>query len=138
METWRDEGRTVAGKEGFGYCFLLSVFALRGCAEGVHVAAAEHGGGVTVLAAGVRVDLRIEHEDLDVGAVLQDHLGHVLVTDVAHTAVAAYDPYLGQLDNFLVGHEGVSEVGEVVILLIVDDVRAAAGGGNPSVHRLRE
>ena len=112
----RDEGRTVAGEEGFRDGLLLSVLALRGCAEGVHVAAAKHGRGVRVLAAGVRIDLRIEHEDLDVGPVLQDDLGDVLIADVAHAAVAADGPDLGQLDNFLIGHERVSEVAEVVIL----------------------
>jgi hypothetical protein len=120
-----DEGRTVAGEEGFGDGLLLSVLALGGGAEGVHVAAAEHGGGVGVLAAGVGVDLGIEHEGLDVGAVLQDDLGHVLVADVAHAAVAADDPDLGQLDDFLVGHQGVGEVGVVVVLLLVDDVLIA-------------
>ena len=112
----------MAGEEGFGDRLLLSVLALRGRAEGVHVAAAEHGGGVGVLAAGVGVDLGIEHEDLDVGTVLQDHLGDVLVADVAHAAVAADDPDLGQFDDFLVGHQGVGEVGEVVVLLVVDDI----------------
>ena len=121
----RDERRTVAGEEGFGDRLLLSVLALRGCAEDVHVAAAEHGGGVGVLAAGVGVDLRIEHEDLDVGPVLQDHLGHVLVADVAHAAVAADHPDLGEFDDLLIGHEGIGEVGEVVILLVVDDVLVA-------------
>ena len=53
---------------------------------------------------------------LDVGPVLQDHLGHVLVADVAHAAVAADDPDLGQFDDFLVGHQRVGEVGELVVL----------------------
>ena len=122
----RDEGRAVAGEEGFGDGLLLRVLALRGRAEDVHVVAAEHGGGVGVLAAGVGVDLRVEHQDLDVGAVLQHDLGHVLVADVAHAAVAADGPDLGQLDDFLVGHQRVGEVGEVVILLGVDDVLVRA------------
>ena len=112
----RDERRAVAGEEGFGDRLLLGVLALRGGAEGVHVAAAEHGRRVGVLAAGVGVDLRVEHERLDVGPVLQDDLGHVLVADVAHAAVAADHPDLGQFDDFLVGHQRVGEVREVVVL----------------------
>ena len=112
----RDEGRAVAGEEGFGDGFLLGVLALRGRAEDVHVVAAEHGGGVGVLAAGVGVDLRVEHEDLDVGAVLQNDLGDVLIADVAHAAVAADGPDLGQFDDFLIGHQRVGEVAEVVVL----------------------
>ncbi len=111
-----DERRAVAGEEGLGDRLLLRVLALGGGAEGVHVVAAEHGGGVGVLAAGVGVDLGIEHERLDVGPVLQDDLGHVLVADVAHAAVAADHPDLGQFDDLLVGHDGVSEVGELVVL----------------------
>ena len=118
----RDEGRTVAGEEGFGDGLLLRVFALRGRAEDVHVVAAEHGGGVGVLAAGVGVDLRVEHQNLDVGPVLQDDLGHILVADVAHAAVAADRPDLGQLDDLLIGHQRVGEVGEVVVLLGGNDV----------------
>ena len=113
----------MAGEEGFGDGLLLSVLALRGRAEDVHVVAAEHGGRVGVLAAGVGVNLRVEHEDLDVGAVLQDHLGHVLVADVAHAAVAADDPDLGQFDDFLVGHSASVKWREVVVLFVVDDVR---------------
>ena len=112
----RDERRAVAGEEGLGDGLLLGVLALRGRAEDVHVVAAEHGRRVGVLAAGVGVDLRVEHERLDVGPVLQDHLGHVLVADVAHAAVAADHPDLGQLDDFLVGHQRIGEVGEVVVL----------------------
>ncbi len=85
----RDEWRTVAGEEGFRDRLLLRILALCGGAEDVHIAAAEHRRGIGVLAAGVGVDLGIEHERLDVGAVLQDDLGHVLVADVAHAAVAA-------------------------------------------------
>ena len=66
--------------------------------------------------------MRVQHQDLDVGAILQHHLGDVLITDVAHAAVAAYGPDLGQLDNFLVGHQRVGEVSEVVILLGIDHV----------------
>ena len=117
----RDEGRAVAGEEGFRDGLLLGVLALRGGAEDVHVVAAEHGGRVGVLAAGVGVDLRIEHQRLDVGPVLQDDLGHVLVADVAHAAVAANHPDLGQFDDFLVGHQGVGEVRELVVLAIGDD-----------------
>ena len=112
----RDERRSVSGEEGLGDRLLLSVLALRGGAEDVHVVAAEHRGRIGVLAAGVGVDLRVEHERLDVGPVLQDHLGHVLVADVAHAAVAADYPDLGQLDDFLVGHQRVGEVRELVVL----------------------
>ncbi len=108
----------MAGEEGFGDGLLLGVLALRGGAEDVHVVAAEHRGRVGVLSAGVGVDLRVEHERLDVGPVLQDHLGHVLVADVAHAAVAADYPDLGQLDDFLVGHQRVGEVREVVVLAL--------------------
>ena len=40
----RHKGRSVPCEEGLRHRLLLSVLALRGCAEGVHVAAAEHGG----------------------------------------------------------------------------------------------
>ena len=63
-----------------------------------------------VLAAGVGINLSIEHQDFDVGAVLQDDLGRVLVADVADAAVAADYPDLGQLDDLLIGHQRVSEV----------------------------
>ena len=118
----RDERRSVAGEEGFGHRLLLGVLALRGGAEDVHVVAAEHGRGVGVLAAGVGVDLRVEHEHLDVGPVLQDDLGGVLVADVADAAVAADHPDLGQLDDLLVGHERVGKVREVVVLFLADDM----------------
>ena len=117
----------MAGEEGFRDGFLLRVLALRGGAEDVHVVAAQHRGGVGVLAAGVGVDLRIEHQRLDVGPVLQDHLGHVLVADVAHAAVAADHPDLGQLDDFLVGHQRIGEVRELVVLALVEALLRASG-----------
>ncbi len=106
----RDEGRPVAGEEGFGDGLLLGVLALRGGAEHVHVVAAQHRRRVGVLAAGVGVDLRVQHQRLDVGTILEDHLRGVLVADVAHAAVAADDPDLRQLEDLLVGHHRVAEV----------------------------
>ena len=53
---------------------------------------------------------------------MQDDLGHVLVADVAHAAVAADDPDLGEFDDFLVGHQRIREVAEVVIGFLVDHV----------------
>ena len=67
--------------------------------------------------------VRSARKFLDVGSVLQDDLGHVLESDVAHAAVAADCPDLGELVNFLVGHERISEVDEVVGML-----RVEAGG----------
>jgi hypothetical protein len=106
----------VPGEEGLGHRLLLGVLALRGRAEDVHVVAAQHRRRVGVLSAGVRVDLRVEHQHLHVGPVLQHHLRRVLVADVAHAAVAAHHPDLGQLDDLLVGHQRISEVREVVVL----------------------
>ena len=116
----RDKRRSVPGEEGFGHRLLLGVLALRGGAEDVHVAAAEHGRRVGVLAAGVRVDLRVEHEHLDVGPVLQNNFGRVLIADVADAAVAADHPDLGQFDDLLVGHQRVGEVREVVVVFLAD------------------
>ena len=121
----RDERRTVSGEEGLGHRLLLRVLALRGGAEDVHVVAAQHRGRVGVLSAGVRVDLRVEHQHLHVGPVLQDHLRHVLVADVAHAAVAADYPDLGQFDDLLVGHQRIGKVREVVVLFLADHVRLA-------------
>ena len=118
----------MSGEEGFGDRLLLSVLALRGRAEDVHVVAAQHRGGVGVLSAGVGVDLRVEHQRLDVGPVLQDHLGHVLVADVAHAAVAADYPDLGQFDDFLIGHQRIGEVRELVVLALADDAALACRG----------
>ena len=59
---------------------------------------------------------------LHVRPVLQDHLRHVLVADVAHAAVAADDPDLRQLEDLLVGHHRVAEVHVLVVLARVDDV----------------
>ena len=113
-------------------------------AEHVHVVAAEHRGRVGVLSAGVGVDLRIEHQRLDVRPVLQDHLRHVLVADVAHAAVAADHPDLGQLDDFLVGHQRVGEVRELVVLARRDarssracSMRRRGARGRPSGGRDR-
>ena len=104
----------MSGEEGLGHRLLLGVLALRRRAEDVHVVAAQHRCRVGVLSAGVGVHLRVEHQSLHVRPVLQDHLRHVLVADVAHAAVAANHPDLGQLDDFLVGHQRIGEVREVV------------------------
>jgi len=73
---------------------------------------------------------------LTLGRFLQDHLRHVLVADVTHAAVAANHPDFGQLDNFLVGHQGVSEVRELIILAIGDD--AALRGAVRSIGNAGE
>jgi hypothetical protein len=39
---------------------------------------------------------------------------------IAHAAVAADHPDLGELDDFLVGHQGVSKVRELVVLAVAD------------------
>ena len=67
-----------------------------------------------VLSARVRVDLRVEHHRLDVRPVLEHHLGHVLIADIAHPAVAADHPYFRQLEDFLIGHHCVGEVDVLV------------------------
>ncbi len=121
-----NEGRTVAAGKGLGDVLLLDQLALRLQAELVHVVAAQHGGGIGVLSAGVGVDLRVEHEHLHVGAVLQDDLGDILETDVAEGAVAADHPDLGQFANFLVGHAGVVEAGEREVFGVGHDVGIAS------------
>ena len=122
----RHERRTVAGKEGLRNRLLLGVLALRGRAKHVHVVAAQHWGRVGVLSAGIRVHLRIQHQRLHVRAVLQDDLGHVLVADVAHAAIAAHHPNLGQLNDFLVGHQRIGKVRQVIVLFLVNHVRVAS------------
>ena len=78
-----------------GNGLLLGVLALRGGSEDVHVVAAEHGRRIGVLSAGVRIDLRVEHQHFHVRPILQHHLRSVLVADVADAAVAAHHPNLG-------------------------------------------
>ena len=49
---------------------------------------------------------------------MQNDLGDVLETDVAHGAIAADGPYLGQFSHFLVGHQRIIETGESEILTL--------------------
>ena len=84
---------------------LPKVWVVGGDAELVHVVAAEHRGRVGILAAGVRVNLRVEHQDLHVRPVLQHDLRNVLESDVTERAVAADDPHLRQLADFLLRHQ---------------------------------
>ena len=60
----RDERRSVPGQERFRHGLLLDVLALRGGAEHVHVVSAQHRRRVRILAAGVGIDLRVEHQRL--------------------------------------------------------------------------
>ena len=115
IETCATNGEPWPARNVSATVFFSIVLALRGGAEHVHVVAAEHRRRVGVLAAGVRVDLRVEHDRLHVRAVLQDDLRHVLVADVAHAAVAADHPDLRQLEDLLVGHHRVGEVHELVV-----------------------
>ena len=59
---------------------------------------------------------------MTLGRFCRIDLGRVLVADVAHAAVAADHPDLGQLDDLLIGHERIGEVRVVVVLLFGDDV----------------
>ena len=118
----RDKRRAVAAGERFGDVLLLDQLALRGDAELVHVVTAEHRGGIGILAAGIGIHLRVEHQHLHVRPILQNDLGDVLETDVAQRAVAADDPDLGQFADFLIGHQRVFEMGEREIIRFRHDV----------------
>ena len=120
-----DVRRAVAGGERLGDALFLNELALRSDAELVHVVAAEHVRAVAVLATGVRVHLRVEHQQHHVRLVLQNDLGNILETDVAHRTVAADGPHLGQLAHFLVGHQRVVEAGEGKILGLAGHVAFA-------------
>ena len=94
----------MSGQERLGDGLLLDGLALCRRSEHVHVVATQHGRRVGILSARVGVNLSVEHEHFDVGTILENHLRRVLVADVAHAAIAADRPHLGQLKNFLIGH----------------------------------
>ena len=62
------------------------------------------------MATGVGVHLRIQHQQLHVRTVLQDHLGDVLETNIAHGTITTDSPDLGHLTDFLIGHQRVIKV----------------------------
>ena len=105
MEICAMNGRAVPGQERFGNGLLLDVLALCGGAKHIHVVAAQHGRRIRILAAGVGIDLRIQHQGFYVRAILQNHFGGVLIPDVAHASVAAHHPDFRKFQNFLVGHQ---------------------------------
>ena len=89
---------------------LFGGLALGRRPEDIHVIAAQHRCRIGVLSSGVGVNLRVEHNHLHVGTILENHLRRVLVADVAHAAVAPDRPHLGQLQDLAIGHERVAEV----------------------------
>src|SRR6478735_5237682 len=65
----------------------IEIWAMNGDPWPARNVAAKHRGRVRILAAGVRVDLRVEHQRLHVRAVLENDLRGVLIPDVAHPPV---------------------------------------------------
>ena len=77
------------------------------------------------MAAGVGVDLGVQHHHFDVGTVLQDDFGDVLEADVSQSAVAADDPHFGQFFDFLIGHESVVQPRQPKVFFFGDHVFVA-------------
>ena len=116
----------MPGQERLGDGLLFGALALGRRSEDVHVVATQHGRRVGILSSRVGVDLGVEHDHLHVGTILQDHLRRVLIADVAHATVAADRPHLGQLKDFVIGHERVAEMRELVVLARRDHISFAA------------
>jgi len=115
----------VSAGERLGHTLLLDQLALGRTAELVHVVTPKHGRAVGILSARVGVHLRVEHEQLHVGTVLEDNLGHVLEPNVPQRTIPADHPDFGKLTNFLIGHERVVHVGVPEVFGRADDVLLA-------------
>src|ERR1700694_1521839 len=57
-----------------------------------------------------------------VRASSETHLRSVLISDIAHAAIAANHPHFGKFQNLLVGHQRIGEMGKFIILTRIDDV----------------
>jgi hypothetical protein len=106
----RDERRAVSAGERFGDVLLLDQLALRRDAELVHVVAAEHRRGVGVLAAGVRINLRVEHEHLHVRRFCRITFETFWKPMSPSAPSPPMTQTFGQFLDFLLGHQRVVEM----------------------------